>query len=175
MYHSRKNLWPALFAALLFAIPAAAQNKAPAAEKNKYQQIEVTRFEVKEGIKFPADYLVTMTEELVAQLQAIKKFKQVLREGESLTDPNAPALKLVGTVTEYKPGNRTMRYMIGMGTGKTKIVAHVKFLDYTTGAVLFEKDMDGKVILGGMVKGESIGATRGLAKEVAKVARGKFF
>lgn len=34
---------------------------------------------------------------------------------------------------------------------------------------------DGKVILGGLIKSESIGVTRGLAKEVAKIATEKFF
>lgn len=165
----------AFFTAMLTALPAAAQDKKEPIEKNKYQQIEVTRFEVKEGIDFPADYLVSMTEDLVTQLQETKNFKQVLREGKSLSDANAPAIKLVGKITEYKAGNRAVRYMIGFGAGKTKIVAHVKFIDRATGDVLFEKDVDGKVILGGLVKGESISATRGLAKEVAKVTTEKFF
>jgi hypothetical protein len=160
-----------VIAALLLTSAGAAQN----VEKNKYQQIEVMRFEVKEGVKFPSDYLATMTEELVTQLQEVKQFKQVLREGEAAAEAQAPALRLVGTVTAFQAGNRALRYMIGFGAGKTKIVAHVKFVDRETGAVLFEKDVDGKVILGGAIKSESIGATRGLAKEVAKVARQKFF
>lgn len=165
----------AFLVALFIASPVAAQDKKATIQKNKYQQIEVTRFEVKSGIVFPAEYQVSMTEDLVAQLQETKKFKQVLRLGEASSDANAPAIKLVGQITEYKAGNRAMRYMIGFGAGKTKVVAHIKFVDRATGDVLFEKDVDGKVILGGLVKGESIGATRGLAKEVAKLASEKFF
>jgi hypothetical protein len=63
--------------------------------------------------------------------------------------------------------------MVGFGAGKTKIVPHVKFVDSATGAVQFEKNVDGKVWIGFM-GGESIGATHGLAKQVAKVASKNF-
>ena len=61
-----------------------------------------------------------------------------------------------------------------LGAGKTKIKAHVKFVDVSTGETVFEDDVDGKVIMG-MFGGSSPGATRGLAKEVAKVAARTFF
>jgi len=161
-----------LAAALLLATPASDAQKKP---KGAYVAIEVTRFDVKEGVeKFTADWLITMTEELVKQLNETRKFKQVLREGETPADASAPALKLVGTVTEYKPGNRAARYMVGFGAGSTKVKAHVKFLDRATAAVLFEDDVDGKVVMG-VIGGESVGATRGLAKEVASVTKKQFF
>jgi hypothetical protein len=62
-----------------------------------------------------------------------------------------------------------------MGAGQTKVKAHIKFIDRDTGEVLFEDDVDGKVVGGGLFKSESIGATEGLAKEVAKVTKGQFF
>ena len=144
-------------------------------EKNKYHQVEVTRFEIQEGIKFPPDFLIAMTEELVTQLKDTKKFAQVLHEGETAADGSGPALRMVGTVTEYQAGNRAVRYMVGFGAGKTKIVAHIKFIDRDAGTVLLEQDVDGKVIMGGAILSESIGATRGLAKEAAKVAAKNFF
>ncbi len=143
--------------------------------KGKYQAIEVTRFDIKPGVeKFSPDWLVTMNEETIKQLQETGKFKEVLREGEKPSDANAPTLKLIGTVIEYKPGNRAARYMVGFGAGKTKVKAHVKILDKATNEVLFEDDVDGKVIMG-VIGGESIGATRGLAKEVASKTKKKFF
>jgi hypothetical protein len=143
-------------------------------EKNRYQQIEITKFEVKEGVEFPPDYLADLTNELAAQLRETEKFRQVSREGEAPAEANAPALKLSGTVTEFKAGNRAVRYMVGFGAGRTKVKAHVKFTDRATGEVLYEGDVDGKVIMG-VFGGDSRGATRGLAKEVAKVARQQFF
>jgi len=141
--------------------------------KDKYQNIEVMRFVVKEGIEFPPDYLVTMMEELVTQLKETKKFQEVLREGEKPDNAEAPTLRLTGTVTEYRKGSRAKRYLVGFGAGKTKIVAHIQFSDPAVG-VLYEDDVDGKVVMGGM-GGESVGATRGLAKEVAKVTKQQFF
>jgi hypothetical protein len=143
-------------------------------EKNKYQQIEVAKFEVKEGVQFPESYLTTLMGELVAQLQETKLFKQAAREGESQGVADAPTIRLTGVVTEFKPGSRAKRYVIGFGAGKTKVVADVKFIDKATGEVLYQGLVDGKVIIG-FFGGESQGATRGLAKEVAKVTKQKFF
>ncbi len=167
----------AVLLALLLAVALALAPPTAAAKdqyKNKYKTIEVTRFDIQEGVEFSADWLITLTEELVMQLQNTKKFKEVLRQGETPAAPDLPSLQLTGTVTEYQKGSRAKRYLIGFGAGKTKVVAHVKWLDRATGQVLFEDDVDGKVVMGGL-GGESIGATRGLAKEVAKVTKGKFF
>ena len=162
-------------AALVLTAPvSAADNKQEKKHKNKYQNIEVSSFDVKDGINLPAEYVTNLKNELVSELQHTKKFKQVLRDGESATETNAPSIKLIGTVTEYKPGSRAKRYFIGFGAGKTKIVAHIKFIDRATREALFEDDVDGKVIIG-LFGGASKGATNGLAKEVAKVAKHQFF
>ena len=54
------------------------------------------------------------------------------------------------------------------------MVAHVQFIDVATGSVVFEKDVDGTVWIG-LFGGDSSGATRGLAKEVAKIAKKQLF
>jgi hypothetical protein len=161
--------------------------KADPALKGKYQRLEVDDFTVQEGIDFPADGLGVLRAEIVQELVHLRRFKQVSDKraaqpaSETKTEtaePQAntpePTLRLVGTITKYKPGSRAKRYLIGFGAGATKVVAHIKFVDAATGNVLFEKDVDGKVIIG-FFGGESSGATRGLAKEVAKVAKKTFF
>jgi curli biogenesis system outer membrane secretion channel CsgG len=158
----------------LTAYVVAAETEQEKSHKNKYQNIEVSSFDVKDGINLPAEYVTDLKNELVSELQNTKKFKQVLRDGESATQPDAPTIRLIGTVTEYKPGSRAKRYFIGFGAGKTKIVAHIKLMDRATGEALFEDDVDGKVIIG-LFGGNSKGAANGLAKEVAKVARNQFF
>ena len=75
---------------------------------------------------------------------------------------------------EYKAGNQAARYLVGFGAGKTKVVAHVKFTDTATNQVVFEDNVDGKVVMG-LLGGSSPGATRGLAKEVASKAVSRFF
>jgi len=142
-------------------------------EKNKYQRIEVARFEVKEGVQFPENYMTSLMGDLVEQLQEARKFKQVSREGEG-SNAGEPTILLQGVVSEFKPGNRALRYMVGPGVGKTKVVAQVRFLDKATSEVLYEGQVDGKVLIG-VLGGDSKGATRGLAKEVAKVTKQKFF
>lgn len=107
------------------------------------------RFTVEPGSNLPEDYFATMMEELVTQLNKTHRFEQVLREGEKPAD-NGQVLELTGTITRFNRGNRTVRYMVGFGAGKTKIVSHVKFVDTATGAVQFEKNVDGKVWIGFM-------------------------
>ena len=167
----RTTLLTAVFTLGLAAHPGTAAE----IRKGHYQSIEVTRFEVAPGVEFPESYLVTMTGELAAQLTEKKKFRHVLRQGETAGDGSSgPTLRVTGTVTEFQKGNRAVRYVVGFGAGKTKLKAHVKFIDAATGDVVWEKDVDGKVIIG-LFGGESVGATRGLAKEVAKVTKQQFF
>jgi len=171
----------------LFAFVAVSAQDAKSSKevKGKYQNIEVTKFDIKEGVEFPSDSLNVMIAEIVEELKQLNKFKQVTSANETKTDTNktedgaktetdGATIRLSGTITKFKKGSRAKRYLIGFGAGTTKVVAHVKFIDTVTGNVLFEKDVDGKVIIG-FFGGDSSGSTRGLAKEVAKVAKKKFF
>ena len=156
------------------AIIAPAQTKPSESHKNKYQAIEITSFDVKAGTDLPPDYLNELMKDVANQVYDTNKFKQVARPGETLANPDAPTIRLIGTVTEFKKGSQVKRYMIGLGAGKTKIVVHVKFIDVATGSVILEKDVDGKVVIG-MLGGQSQGATNGVAKEIAKVIKKEFF
>ncbi len=155
------------------SINAQAQNKQTPSLKNKYQNIEVTRFDVKAGVEFPPGYLAELMKDIANQLHDTKKFKQVGAPGETLNVTGTPTLRLTGTVVEYKKGSRVKRYMLP-GTGQTKIVAEIKFVDTATGAVVLERKVDGRVALG-VLGGESQGATNGVAKEIAKVTKKEFF
>ena len=142
--------------------------------KNKYKDIEVVKFDIKPGVEFPEEHLAGMMDEVVKELQDLKKFGQVFRAGEVQTDTTAATLRLEGTVTEFKKGSQTKRYLIGFGAGKTKVVAHVKFIDKATGNVVFEKDVDGKVVLG-IFGGQSKTSLRDVGKEIAEVSKKQFF
>ena len=175
----KKNI-PFLVVIFLFAIPAFAQGTkgSPPAIKS----IEVKRFDVKQGVEFPATALDVMSTEIVDELVKLKKFSQVklnVPPGTAATEPakvDGPETELVlaGTVTKYEPGNRAKRYIMGPFGGKTNIVATIKVTERATGKVLFEKDVDGKVIIG-VFGGNSNGATRGLAKEVATTTKKELF
>ena len=117
-----------------------------------------------------------MTNAVARELKGIKRFKQVLREGEALTDAAAPPLKITGTVIKYKPGSRAQRYLLGIG-GKTQIIATVNFIDRETGKVLHVFTADGDVSAGDIgILGSNCGdAKYELAEQVAKFAKKKFF
>jgi hypothetical protein len=141
--------------------------------KSPYQNIQIHRFDVQSGVDFPADYLATMMEDLVEQIDKTQLFKQVLRQGESPAEANTSTVQLVGNVVRFNKGSRATRYIVGFGAGTTKVVAHIKLVDSVSGEVKLEADVDGKVVIG-FIGGDSMGATRGLAKEVAKVIKKKF-
>src|SRR5687768_3718015 len=162
-----------LFAAM--SLVASAQTKPEtSSHKNKYQNIQVTRFDVKEGNEVPPEYLDELAKDVANQLRDTKKFKQVIRVGETATDAATPTLLLTGMIVKFQKGNRAKRYLIGFGAGATKMVVHVKFADAATGEVLFERDVDGKVFIG-VFGGDSKGATIGVAKDIGKAAKKEFF
>lgn len=175
MRQLQRELILGLFVVLFGCIPVSAQTaNAKDSITNKYQNIEVVRFEIKEGTNFPAESRDVIMTQIVEELKQLKKFKQVSNVGETISAEAGPTVRLSGTITKYKPGSRAKRYLIGFGAGATKVVAHITFTDTTTGNVLFEKDVDGNVWIG-LFGGESSGATRGLAKEVAKVTKKQLF
>lgn len=124
-----------------------------------------------------------MMTEIVDELTKLKKFSEVkglapaaaavATTTETTGQPTSWIL-LTGTVTKYQPGSRTTRYLVGPFAGKTKVVASIKLVEKDTGKVLLEKDVDGKVVIG-LFGGNSNGATRGLAIEVAKVTKKTVF
>ena len=142
--------------------------------KDKYQNIEIVSFDIKEDAKLPAESRDVIMSQVVEELKQLKKFKQVSNTGETISQDAGPTVRLSGVITKYKPGSRAKRYLIGFGAGSTKVVAHITLTDATNGTTLFEKDVDGTVWIG-VFGGDSSGATRGLAKEVAKVTKKALF
>jgi hypothetical protein len=173
----RKTITLVLFGALA-ALSSAARVAAlgqprPADLKNRYENIEVTPFDVRQGIDFPEDYMRQMMNDVVKDLRDIKKFKRVFAAGEA-QGGDAATIRLAGTVVEYKHGNRAKR-LIALGVaGQTKIVAHVKFVDKATGNLLVEGDVDGLVYTG-ILGGSSKRAPSGVGKDIAKIAKRVFF
>src|SRR5918911_1866304 len=160
----------ALLAALCAAASANAQDTKAAAgdEKGKYQSIEVAPFTAQEGVEAPAELLKSLEADTLSELRKTNKFKLVAAESSAAAAE--PTVRVVGTVTKYKAGSRAKRYLVGFGAGKSKVIAHVKFMDKESGRVLHEEDVDGDVVMG-LFGGDSGGATREVGKAVAKAAR----
>lgn len=146
--------------------------KKPGSDK-KYEYAQVNRFDIQPGLDFPPDYQLTIVEDLSKELGKIKGMKQVLREGEA-PPPDQPVLVIAGTITKFKKGSQAARYLVGFGAGQTVINAHIKCYDAATKEVVFEQDVDGRVVMG-LMGGKSEGANNGLAKEIAKDIKKTFF
>jgi hypothetical protein len=162
----------AVISAFALTLSAQAEKKSPKSEK-KYQQVQVNRFDVQQGVELPPDYQLAIFEDLIKSVAKIKGVTQVLREGETVPE-DQPVLLVTGTVTNYKKGNQAARYLVGFGAGETVIGAHIKCYDATTKELLFEGDVDGRVVMG-LMGGKSEGANNGLAKEIAKDLKKTFF
>lgn len=142
--------------------------------KNHFHNIEVQDFDIGEGVTFPSENIKPMMEEIASKLSGLKKFRQVLRTGDTPASADGPTIQLVGTVTKYQPGSRAKRYVISMGAGKTRIVTHIKFLDKATGKLLYEGDASGAVSWG-LFGGSSKESLSGVGKKIAKIAKKQFF
>ncbi len=134
--------------------------------KDKYHVIEVGSFIVQKGVDFPPEYLSALPQEVAGKLKDSKRFSQVLLPGETPAQEAAPALRLVGTITDFDRGSRGKRY-IGFGMGAARIWVTVDYLDRSSGAVLFEDHAIG-TLSGGAFGGD----TKGVVSELAKVIAG---
>jgi Domain of unknown function (DUF4410) len=104
---------------------------APQMIRDKYQSIRVEKFEVKQGVEFPAEYLDKAQEEMFKQLADAKIAKEILRAGEQNAEAATPFISLSGMINSYTPGSRSKRY-VGFGLGAAEIDTQIFLLDGKT-------------------------------------------
>jgi hypothetical protein len=138
-------------------------------EHATYFVVEVDRFVAEGGVVFPPDYQITLVEDIIRETKHTFKSVEIVREGEALPDGKA-VLRLAGKITEFKPGNRAKRYLIGFGAGATKVKARVKFIDAKSGDVILDRDLEGITWIG-VMGGSSEGAGHQIAKTIVDTAR----
>ena len=172
-----KYLFLSISVCLLFASMAFAQQTETTTTKKLYQNIEVEKFTIRQGVEFPVDKIDQLTKGVIDEFRESKKFNQVSMVGEATTPADGaaevPTLKITGEVVKFEKGNRAMRYVIGMGAGKTKIIVDVKFIDVKTGEVVLQQTVDGDISKG-IFGGNTADARTEVAEEIVKVARKNF-
>jgi len=143
-----------------------AQDK-PKPVKIKASAIQVDMIHSDE-IKLPAEFQVSMYEDLVRQLQKKGGFAHVYREGER-NAASAPDLVILrSSVTGFKEGSQRKREVTTVA-GETEIKIHCVFSD-KDGKTLLEADVTGKVrFFGGNLR-----ATYDFAKATTKIAHENF-
>lgn len=135
----------------------------------KYAAVQIERFEVDTDVQFPADYLLTMQEEIIKQMKGSTLFAEVLRPGEKPAKEDVPVLRMTGKITKFKAGSRAERYFTMFG-GSTEIFAHLVYLDTGSGARVITDDVRG-IMAGGFMGGESMNVTRDFAAKVVTSAK----
>jgi hypothetical protein len=155
-----------LLSALSFAGPLArAQESQPARIKASAIQVMIIQAE---KLTLPAEFQVSLYEQLIDQLQQKGTFSHVYRDGDrnAATVPDLIALQC--TVVSFKKGSETMRQVTTVA-GATSMTLRCQFRD-RGGNSLLERDITGKVrFFGGNLR-----ATYDFAKKAASAAGEKF-
>jgi hypothetical protein len=117
-------------------------------------------------IKLPAEFQVSLYENLIQQLQKQRGFEHVYRDGDR--NATGDLVILHSTVRGFKKGSEMARQVTTVA-GKTSIDVHCQFTD-KDGATVLGHDLNGKVrFFGGNLR-----ATLDFAKKAAKLARDNF-
>jgi hypothetical protein len=164
----KRILYLSALAALLAAsasAPAGAQT--PAAPLKKASAIQVLMIQSDE-IKLPAEFQISLYENLIQQLQKQGRFQHVYRDGDKSADGASDLVVLRSNVKGFKKGSEMTRNVTTVA-GKTSIDVHCLFTD-KDGKTVLERDLTGKVqFLGGNLR-----ATFDFAKKAAKLADDSF-
>src|SRR5580704_2855790 len=115
-------------------------------------------------IKLPAEFQVSLYENLIQQLQKKGGFQHVYREGDRNSADAPNLIVLHSTVRGFKQGSQMARQVTTVA-GATSISVHCEFTD-KNGQVLLARDINGKV----RIFGENLKATYDFAKKAARVA-----
>jgi hypothetical protein len=119
-------------------------------------------------IKLPAEFQISLYENLIQQLEKKGGFQHVYRDGDKNVVDAPDLVVLHSTVRGFKKGSEMARQVTTV-TGKTSIDVHCQFTD-KDGKSLLEQDLNGKV----MFFGGNLRATLDFAKKAAKLAHDNF-
>ena len=134
---------------------------------SKVSAIQVLMIQSDE-IKLPAEFQISLYENLLRQLEKKGGFQHVYRDGDKNAAGASDLVVLHGTVRGFKKGSEMARQVTTV-MGKTSIDVHCQFTD-KDGKSLLEHDLNGKV----MFFGGNLRATLDFAKKAAKLAHDNF-
>jgi hypothetical protein len=135
---------------------------------SKASAIQVLMIHSDEVKPLPAEFQVSLYENLIQQLEKKGGFQHVYREGDKKAAEAADLVLLHSNIRGFKKGSEMTRQVTTVA-GKTSIDVHCQFTD-KDGKSLLESDLNGKV----MFFGGNLRATLDFAKKVAKLAHDNF-
>jgi hypothetical protein len=162
--YSNAILWLVVVAGVFAACPLSA-NAQPVKAKASAIQVEMIR---SDEIKLPAEFQISLYENLIRQLEKQGGFEHIYRDGDRRAVDAPDLVVLHSTVRGFKAGSERARRVTTVA-GATSITIHCEFKN-PDGKVLLEKDVNGKVwFFGGNLR-----ATYDFAKKTARVAHDNF-
>jgi hypothetical protein len=116
-------------------------------------------------LDLPHSFQVAIYENLLEELKKTKRFKYVLREGDSKARENSDLLILKTMVVKYTPGSETQRAVTTV-SGATKLTVRSQLVT-REGRIVLESTVNGDVhFFGGNLR-----ATHNLARNIAKAIK----
>ena len=104
-----------LVAVIVLTVGATAKAKD---EAPQFKTAEAKHFTQAEGVELTPEFGDYFYAELRSELEKAKLAKEVIGEGETVDDSDAPqSIVITGTITEYKKGNVVTSALIGFGAG----------------------------------------------------------
>jgi hypothetical protein len=146
-----------------------------------YSCIEVEKFAVdretqgekkeERAASIPDEILASLQRKIVTEISKEKLISQVVTAGGG--GCTGSTLVLGGKVSDFRKGNKALRYIIGFGAGKRKFEVESYVKDKSNGNTLIEKKIsDSKS--GGWLGGSDDKGERDFAEKVAKfIKKGK--
>jgi hypothetical protein len=166
----KRTLYVTTLAVLLLgshAAPAKLHAQAAPPPAKKAPAIQVLMI-TSDEVKLPAEFQISLYENLIQQLEKQGGFQHVYRDGDHNADAASDLVVLHSTVRGFKKGSEMARNVTTV-SGKTSIDIHCQFTDKDGKSVL-ERDLNGKV----QFFGGNLRATLDFAKKAAKLAHDNF-
>jgi hypothetical protein len=142
------------------------------AKENPQVKMKADAIQVKmikaDRITLPAEFQVSLYENLITQLEKRNVFKRVYRDGDQTSDASPNLIVLQCAVQKFEKGSEKMRQVTTVA-GATSITLRCQFRD-KDGNSFLERDIAAKV----RFFGGNLNATYDFAKKAANVAAENF-
>jgi hypothetical protein len=160
--------YPVVFSVLLAMFFAGSLMRAKAHQPVKRASAIQVMMIRADAIPVPAEFQLSLYENLIDQLRKKSAFQQVYRDGDRNAAAEAEIIELQCSVQKFDKGSEKMRQVTTVA-GATSITLRCEFKD-RAGNSLLQRDITGKVrLFGGNLK-----ATYDFAKKAANVAAENF-
>ena len=152
------------FSGLLAGQTAAVKSSGGSTGSGTQWSVQVERIDPAQ-LDLAHSFQVAIYENLLEELNKTKRFKYVLREGDSKASDTPDLLILKTMVVKYTPGSETQRAVTTV-SGATKLTVRSQLLT-REGRIVLESTVNGNVLF----FGSNLRATHNLARNIAKMIK----